>query len=98
MGDCEPALFRSPDQEQLGLRAGQLARNVEPDHQRRRPMGVTGSVGTQQLPRVQDQRQLGSAPGRRVGRAEQRPQQALRELRPLFRINPNGHQHPIVWR
>ena len=43
-------------------------------------------------------RQLRAAPRRHLGRRQQRPQQAVRELRPLLREHPDGHQHPRVRR
>ena len=73
--------------------------DVEPDDQRRHPLGAPE--------RLQPRRRLGVLAEQRTGRRasassgirrEQPARQGLRELRPLLREHPAGHQHPRVRR
>ena len=67
--------------------------------QRRHPLGRRRTFVTAIRRRAfKLKRQLGAARRLRVGCRAEQPQQAVRELGPLLRERPDGHQHPRVRR
>ena len=98
LADRPAADLRAGLAEHLVLRAGQLAAWARLHHQRRHPLGSPGRPQPRRRVRVQARRQLGAARRLHLGRDAQQPQQALRELGPLLREHPDGHQHPGVRR
>ena len=94
----DPARDRAEDRQQLVLPAGQLAGDLELHDQRRHPLGAPEDRRPRRRDGDRPHRQLGAAPRSRLGLRAERPQQAVRELGPLLREHPDGHQHPGVRR
>ncbi len=64
----------------------------------RRALGAAGRDRPERRLRVQARPELGATSRVRLGRDEERQEQAVRELGPLLREHPAGHQHPLLRR
>ena len=96
--DCLAAHGATADDQPVVLRAGQLQDRQRVLAELRHPLGVAGRAGPRQDVGVQAEQELGAAHRLRVGSDEHGQGEDLRELGPLLREHPDGHQHPGVRR
>ena len=80
----------------LPARLVQRRLHPRPDGQRRRALGSAAGPGRRRLDADRHLRQLGAARRRDLRLHAQGPRQDLRELRLVLRVDPDGHQRPLV--
>ena len=93
-----PLVTEPETDQQLVLRAGQLAVRLRTSPSTPAFAGSARRSATASATTRSTSTTMSAAPRRRLGLRAQRPQQAVRELRPLLRVHPDGHQHPGVRR